>query len=226
MSIVHRRQKFLFAVSGLLVLIVCINSPVLLPYPLFVLAYLLNWRLPIKGSPEFRLLISTLCCTFLLETSAWLDNFIRNNPDPPLFHPQLIPDVLIGIGVYLAWWLTWWLVSRRYHFTIRQVFLVTGLYGIFLEQEGAVFLAGLATMPLGFVLWLFVAVAYGSTMALAFFLVRDSFTAERESRWKYPITMITLFVVTYGTAFIWGIMLLALDFLPAPKLPMQDYPLW
>ncbi len=221
-----RTWKILFAFSGVLVLLACINSPVLLPYPLLVLAYLRGWRLPVSGAPWQRLLVSTLLCTFVLEATAWLDNYLRNNPAPALFHPQLIPDLIYSVGVYGAWWLTWWLVLRRYRFTTLQVFLTTGLYGVILEQQGTIFLAGLAGMPAGLILWTFVAIAYGSTMGLAFFLVRDSFTVARDTGWKYPLAWAALFVLTVATSFVWGLVLLALRFAPPPRLPMQDFPLW
>ena len=221
-----RKWKTLFALSGALVLLVCIGSPVLLPYPLLVWAYLRGWRLLVSGAPWWRLLLATLLCTLVLESSAWLDNYIRNNPEPALFHPQLIPDLIFGIGVYAAWWLTWWLVLRRYRFTTLQVFLTTGLYGIIIEQQGKIFLTGLAALPAGLLLWLFVAVAYGSTMALATFLVRDSFTAERDSRWKYPLAWAALFVLTLVISLAWGLVLQVLNFVPPRKLPMHDYPLW
>lgn len=218
--------KILFAFSGLLVLLGSFSSPVLLPYPLLVLAYLRGWRLPQMGTPAVRLLLSTLISTFILESGAWLDNYIKNAPDPALLHPQLIPDLISGIGVYAAWWLTWWLMLRRYRFTAQQVFITTGLYGMLIEQQGRVFLAGLETLPLGVVLWLFVAVAYGSTMALAFFLVRDSFTALLDPWWKYLLAWGALLVLTLATSLVWGLVLQVLNIIPPKKLPMQDYPLW
>lgn len=221
-----KTRKRLFALSGVLVLLVCINSPALLPYPLFVLTYLRGWRLPVKGVPWQRLLLATALCTLVLEASSWLDNFIRNDPAPALFNPQLIPDLILGVGVYAAWWLTWGLVLRRFHFTARQVFLTTGLYGILIEQQGKIFLAGLSAMPVGLILWAYVALAYGSTMALAFFLVRDSFTAERDTRWKYPLAWLALYLLTFVTSFIWGLILLLLNFAPVAKLPMQEHPFW
>ena len=221
-----RRWKLLFALSGLLTLLACINAPVLLAYPVFVLADLRGWRLPIGGSPGRRLLIATALCTLLLETSAWLDNFIRDDPAPALFHPQLIPDLIFSVGVYAAWWLTWWWVLRRYRFTTVQVFLTTGLYGVVIEQQGQIFLAGLLVMPAGLLLWAFVALAYGSTMALAFFLVKDSFTAQRDTRWKYPLAWALLYILTILTSLAWGLVLLLLRFDPPPKLPMSEYPLW
>ena len=221
-----RIWKILFAISGAFVLAGCIEAPVLLPYPLFVGAYLGGWRLPLKGMPGVRLLLSTLVCTMLLEFGAWLGSYLNNETEPALFHPQLIPDLLSALGVYAAWWLTWWLALRRYRFTAPQVFVTTGLYGVLIEQQGQVFIAGLQAFPLGILMWLFVALAYGSTMALAFFLVRDSFSAERDHWLKYPLAWAGLFVLTMVTSLVWGFVLQFLDIMPPKKFPMQDYPLW
>lgn len=103
----NRTWKILFAISGVLVLLGCLSSPVVLPYPLFVLATLLGWRLPVMGASVVHLLVSTLATTLILESRAWLDEYFHNTPEPALFHPQLIPDLIMGIGFYAAWWLTW-----------------------------------------------------------------------------------------------------------------------
>ncbi|MDD5370683.1 MAG: hypothetical protein PHQ40_16495 [Anaerolineaceae bacterium] len=221
-----KKLKALFAFSGVIVLLGSINSPVLLPYPLFVLTYLCGWRLPQIGTPAVRLLLATMLSTTILETGAWLDNYLKNAPAPILLHPQLIPDLMISIGIYAAWWLTWWLILRRYHFTVLQVFLTTGLYGVLLEQQGKVFLAGLAQFPLGVGLWLFVAVAYGSTMALAFFLVRDSFTAVRDGWFKYLLAWGGLFLLTLVTSIVWGLLLQGLNMIPPKLMPMREHPFW
>jgi len=209
-----------------LLLIGSFYLPVLLPYPLFTLAYFLRWRLPKIGKPAVQLLFATFLCAMLLETSAWLSEYIKNGIQPALFHPQLIPDLLISMGFYAAWWLTWWLALRQYHFTTAQVFTTTGLYGVFIEQDGRVFLAGLQSLPIGVVWWLLVFVAYGSTMALAFWLVRDSFTATRNHWIKYALTWIGLFVLSFITSITWGLILQLLKIIPPKKLPIQDYPLW
>jgi hypothetical protein len=221
-----KKRKIIFACSGILVLLGSIGSPVLLPYPLFVLAYLRNWHLPLKGSPALRLLLSTMFSTAILETGAWLDNYLKNSPAPILLHPQLIPDLIISIGIYAAWWLTWWFLLRKYHFTTLQVFITTGLYGVLIEQQGRLFLTGLRTMPLGMLMWLFVFIAYGSTMALAFFLVHDSFSGLKDHWVKYLLAGVGLFVLTCVTSIVWGRLLNGLHIIPPQKLPMRNYPLW
>jgi hypothetical protein len=226
MDDMSRKGKIVFGLSGLLVLLACAQSPVLLPYPLFVLAVLCGWRLPKVSTPAVGLLLSTWMSTAVLEVSAWLDNFVRNSPDPALFHPQLIPDLVISLGVYGAWWLTWWLMLRRYHFTIWQVFITTGMYGVLIEQGGAVFLAGLKAFPGGLLVWLLVAVAYGSTMALAFYLVRDRFTSTRDHWLKYLWAWGALLALTITISLLWGWVLDGLGVIPPEKLPMRDYPFW
>ena len=219
-----RTRTMLFALSGVLVLLACPKSPVLLPYPLLVLAVLRGWRLPHIGGAGLSLLLSTLLATLVLETGAWADNFLRDAPEPALFHPQLVPDLMIAVGVYAAWWLSWWWMLRRYCFTTAQVFMTTGLYGVLIEQQGKIFVAGLLAMPTGLLLWAFVALAYGSTMALATFLVRDRFDAQRDSRWKLPLTWLLLFVMTFSTSFVWGLVLQATDAIPPKQLPMSAHP--
>ncbi len=216
----------MFALSGVLLLLGSLNSPALLPYPLFVLACLRGWRFPQVGMPAVRLLLSTLLCTMVLESSAWLNEYVKNMPQPALFHPQFIPDLLTSIGFYAAWWLTWWLALRRYRFTTAQVFITTGSYGVFIEQQGKIFLEGLQTLPVGAILWVFVFVVYGSTMALAFWLVRDSFTATRDHWVKYALTWIALFVLSFFTSIVWSLILQILNIIPPKKLPIRDYPLW
>jgi len=221
-----RIQKYIFTFSGLAGLIASFFSPVLLPYPIFVMAVLRGWRLPKIGAPALQLLLSTSLCTLLLETSAWLDNFLKNSPDPILLHPQLFPDLIMSIGIYSAWWLSWWLILRYFHFSIKAVFFTTGFYGVFIEQQGAVFLSGLSNFPFGIVWWLFVAVVYGSTMALAVFLVRDQINASRNSWIKYPLALGSLFIFTFSTSLAWGAILELIDIIPPPKLPMWDHPFW
>ncbi len=221
-----RTRKIIFALSGLLVLLGSFDSPALLPYPLFVLAYLRGWRLSQVGRPAVQLLLSTLLSTLILEFSAWLNEFVKNPPQPALFHPQLFPDLLISLGFYAGWWLTWWLVLRRYRFTAVQVFITTGLYGVLIEQQGKIFLAGWQTLPTGIILWLFVLVVYGSTMALAFWLVRDAFTATRDHRVKYVLAWLGLFVFSIFTSLVWGFVLQIVDVLPPKKLPIREFPLW
>ena len=214
------------ALSGVVMLFACLNAPVLLPFPLLVLVYFTGWRLPPRWRPPLRLFLATAASTLVLEAGAWLDNFLRNAPAPALFHPQLIPDLVASVGVYSAWFLTWWLALRYYRFTTAEVFVTTGLYGVLIEQQGKIFLAGLKTFPTGLVLWAFVALAYGATMALAVQLGGEGFPGTRRHWAKYPLTWLGLVVTTFVTSWIWGLILMAVRFAPPKQLPMREHPFW
>lgn len=235
----RRWHRWLFGLSGLVAALACIDSPVLLPYPLFVACALFGWRLP-RMRPWLRLLIATLLATCVLETGAWAHNFIRDAAKPALFHPQLFADLLIGVGLYLGWWLAWWWRFRRDRYSVGEVFWITAAYGVLIEQQGAIFLQGIATMPLGLALWAFVALAYGSTMALAYALAGgpevfaplapvSSARANRRFAMrvaKYLLPWLGLFVASIALIVLWNWPIEALDLLPPKRLPMRDHPFW
>jgi len=226
MPSVGKRNKFLWWAGIFLAGLSALASPTFLPLPVLLLALYFNWRLPPARSAGLRLGLATLIGTFLLEFGAGLNNFVLNEAQPALFHPQLIPDLIISIGVYSAWWLVWWFLLRRFAFRTGEVFWLTGLYGVLIEQLGKVFIAGLQTFPLGLLMWLYVAVAYGSAMGLAHQLAGDAFTAQRRAWWKGLLAWAGLLVTTFATSILWGGLLDLLQFLPPEKLPMRSFPFW
>lgn len=110
----HRWRRHPFALSGPATLAASIGAPVLLPYPPPVSSLRRGWRLP-AGIPDGRrLLIATLAACLVLEPGAWAHNFIRDAAEPALFHPQLLPDLLMAAGFHAGWWLAWWWLLRRW----------------------------------------------------------------------------------------------------------------
>lgn len=221
-----RSKRWWFAASGLLILAACVEAPVLLPYPLWVAARWFDWRLPERLPFGRRLAIATLGACLVLEVGAWAHNFLRDAPDPALFHPQLLPDLLIAVGFYAGWWLAWWRLLRRWRFSIAEVFAVAATYGVFIEQQGQVFLLGLRTLPTGLVLWAFVALAYGATMALACTWAGPPPAAPADRPRKYAYAWIAMFVCSIGLLFLWNLPLQAFDLIPPERLPMRAHPLW
>lgn len=196
--------KIIFGLSAIVSLFFAFPLNPLSLYPLFVLAYFLCER--IHFSQKLWLPFVLFVC-LLLEFLAWFSNYQEANPNPALFHPQLIPDLLLGIGFYSGWVLAWWLILQRWQFSILEVFILQGLYGIVFEQDGAILLAGISQFPLGLVLWLYVFIVYGSTMALACLPFRNAFPNQKSSRWKYLalllLMIILVYVFFYGFALLW-----------------------
>ncbi len=220
-----RRWRFVLVASALLALLysVLAGPDPLTMYAIWAIAYWRAWRLRLWRG---RWLVAVTTACLLLETLAWYSNYQERNPTPALFHPQLLPDLLMSVGVYSAWALVWGFVRAHYRLTMPFVFLVHGAYGVFIEQLGAVFFAGLAALPAGLFLWAYVFIAYGATMALALYIARPDAPPNRPSGLRVAVFIFAaLFVATFLTAGLWGLLLEALDIIPPPRF-IGDYPLF
>jgi hypothetical protein len=238
----QRLGVWLFYASGLIPLLSLFENPpnVILMYSLYVLAYSQRQHLQMRYSAP-RLAVVLLLCCLCLEMLAWWNAYARNEANPNLFHPQLIPDLILSIGVYGAWVLGWMWLSRTFPFSLREGFWLHGLYGILIENFGRVLIAGVVTFPLGIVLWLYVLVAYGSTVALALLFFSEDKPAltpptsrigfynrlvvlGRRSRWaKWVLTFALVYVGTHLFSLLWGAILALLQYNPS-KRPISQQP--
>lgn len=100
-----------------------------------------------------------------VEFFAWLHNFQAQTPNPPLFHPLLGPDLLIGLCFYASQAVGWLLVERLWGLRLRDVAALAAVYGVCIEQLGAVLRS---FNPLA---WLYVAAVYLAMSMPAFLLV-------------------------------------------------------
>jgi hypothetical protein len=224
----------LLAFSGLLPLLLLLEDqpdPTLLIYSGFTLLVLASpllrrvvCAIPLPSALLFGGLI--VGAGWALELLAWLNNVLRCHPDPPLLHPQLFPDLIAAVGFYGSWGVAWALLLRRYHFTLPQIFFTQGAYGILIEQQGAIFLQGLVTMPLGLLIWLYALLVYGAIIGSAYCLVGPRFEQRSELRdhWrKYPIALVSILLTTLVVSGVW--FLLTFLFLPEPG-PICERPFW
>jgi len=231
-----RLLRVLFGLSALLPLPGLIAAPhdTMQPiYTLFVVAVFLRRhleeaaaRVRLPRGLAFGLLI--LACGLLAETLAWMGSYLASDPEPALLHPQLAYDLLLSPVVYGGWALAWLLLMRRWRFSLAEVFVLQGLYGILLEQQGAVLRQGLASFPWGSVLWIYVFLVYGSAMGLAYLPFENSYAAEARPRgWiRLPIAFLVLLLMTVVSSLGWGMTLQILHVnVPDPR-PILEAPLW
>ncbi|MBC8159742.1 MAG: hypothetical protein H7Z42_00865 [Roseiflexaceae bacterium] len=234
-SLLIRRRwtRWLFAASGFIPLLALLSAtpdPTLLIYSLFVLLYLLRPRpapLAYTRGTMLRFGLAIIGCGLLVELLSWTNNFIECAPEPALLHPQLAPDLLLALGFYGAWGLAWLLGLRFFRFDLRQMFITQGLFGILIEQRGGILIAGLLSLPLGIVLWLYVFLVYGSAMGLAAILagIPEHAQARAGSWWKYVLVWIAVLVSSLVFTGLWGALLNPLGLVPAPQ-PICTNPLW
>jgi hypothetical protein len=225
MSLAARMRPWALAVSGatpILGLFATPPSPTLLIYSLFAVDI---FRGPRRRGP-ITFWLSVLAAGAITETLSWVDNFLKCNPAPGLMHPQLVPDLIHGIGFYSTWALAWLWLLGRYQFTLPQVFVTQGLYGVIIEQQGRILLAGLMAMPVGLVLWIYVFLVYGSTIGIAYNRYRPGRQPESAGGWrKYPIALLALLVAIVPGAATWTLLISALGLNPLPA-PICERPLW
>lgn len=238
-DVAHPRRRIasvLLGLSALLPLPGLLAAPhdTMLPiYTLFVGAVILRRpleaaaaRIRLPRGLAFGLLV--LASGLLTETLAWLSNYLSRAPEPALFHPQLAYDLLLSPVVYGGWALAWPLLMRRWRFSLAEVFVIQGLYGILLEQEGIIFRQGLAAMPWGLVLWAYVFLVYGSAIGLAYLPFERSYAGRARRRgWaRLPIALGATLVATVVSSLVWMAMLSLLGINIPPPRPIVEAPLW
>lgn len=228
--------KILFPISGAIPLLGFISKPPdpLLPiYSLFVFLYFVRnhvrsfiTKIPLKPGLKFALLIFLI--GMFAESMAWLLNFLKKSPEPALFHHQLVYDLLLGIPQYAAWGVVWYFLVKRFRYSLSSVFIIQGLYGVLLEQQGKIFLAGLGSMPVGLYMWAYVFAVYGSISAIAYTFVENEIDTTNKSnrKWlKYLVSLIAIMAITILFFIIWTLITNATGIIPE-KRPIWEAPFW
>ncbi len=231
--------RVLFVISGLVPLIGLFNRPpdtMLLIYTTFVAAclarrHLARWADRFPGPPAVHLLASFWVAGSLTELFAWMNNYLGAAAEPALLHPQLVADLILGLGFYGGWTVAWLLAMRWFRFTLAEAFLVTGFQGIFFEQLGAVFVAMLRALPtnpgLSIVMGVYVLAVHGSAVGLAMVPVLHRFDAPTKSRHPARFLVVVVLMVSLAVAGTWlaGALALLAGGLP-PKRSIVEHPYW
>jgi hypothetical protein len=221
-----RFKKFRFWIvlaSGIIPLIAQVsgaNPGPLLIYSLFAFAFLLHERFPAAFRFAFRPVAfagAVIGCGLLLEFSAWLSSYIARETEPALFHPQLIPDLLLASSFYGGWAIAWGLMLRWLRFGIWQAYAAHGVYGVMAEQDGLIMLS------LDPMLWLYVFAAYGATLALALLPFRAALPGQKDKWWKYPLAIAASYLCTQFTFLAGALLWDGLGLVPPPR-PIWEAP--
>ena len=229
----------LLVVSGLVSLLGLFSRPpdtMLLIYTFFVVVYLFRNKLTalfkhLSGHTSLHLFILFLLSGSLTEILAWIGNFLKGAQEPALFHPQLIPDLILGIGFYGGWAIAWLIAFRWFRFTLLEAFVVTGFQGIFFEQLGSVFLEMLTVFPsnpfLSILLGAYVFVVHGSVTGLAIAPLIHHFDLPHRSRhWvRFPVVIALMVSLSFTGTWLINMGTLLFGGLPA-KRSIVEYPFW
>ncbi len=109
----------------------------------------------------------------LTEVFAIGGNVAKPPAERILMHPHPAVDLVFGIFYYGLFMGLWLILRRRWGFSVKNVFLVSGLFGIATEQGGAI-VKGMATDPvLGSLTAFLVSSVYGIFPAQAMGLTQN-----------------------------------------------------
>ena len=205
-------------------------------YAVFVVVFLFRGKLSVlveclPGRASLQFFILFLLSGSLTEILAWISNYLKEAPEPALFQPQLIPDLILGIGFYGGWAIAWLIAFRWFRFTLLEAFVVTGFQGIFFEQLGAVFvemLSVFASNPLlSILLGVYVFAVHGSVTGLAFApLIRRFDIPQRSRCWvRFPVVIALMVSLAFIGTWLMNTCAFLFGGLPA-KCSIVEYPFW
>jgi hypothetical protein len=133
----------------------------------------------------FLILISGL----IVEYFAWLNNYLSQVKNPPLFHPILGPDLFIGLFFYGSMALAWNIIEKQWGMRIKDVIIMTLIFSICIEQLGKILLT---FNPL---FYAYVGIVYLAMVLPGFLLVKPQ--DKPVSLWKrYVYGLIILFLAS------------------------------
>ncbi len=195
-------KRVAFAALGVvLVLIVLldIGGPMLLIFPLWIFTYLFREQLEnilskLPGSTGF--VVAGITYGVLIEIFAIVNNLDRPVNERVLLDGDPKNDLILGVLYYAFVIVSWYLLLRKVRFSEREVFLITGIYGIIVEESGQVVLRMLEQPVLGTLYAVLVMFVYGLFPMLALMVAGRKFPADRKkgSAGMYALAVAVLFV--------------------------------
>ncbi|MGH8881428.1 MAG: hypothetical protein ACRD0P_29440 [Stackebrandtia sp.] len=210
-----------------------IASPLTI-YSVFALAYL--WRRPLQRTvarlplgPRTTLALLIILAGLLRDSLTWVIEYIENDQFILLWRPQLVPTLLISLGVYTAWAFGWTCALWWHRYRLGEVLLVQAVFGLVVDRFGLTMLAGLDTMPFGLLLWSYAMVVSASTLGVAWLLAGDKLAGlsdrPTEGAFRYTAPALLTGFSILLIFMVWGPLLGYFDALP-DRAPIQERPFW
>jgi hypothetical protein len=142
-------------------------------------------RLPVNTTMKF------FTVAFLVAAAEEAFCFLTGNH---IALPVLWADVLFCGLVWFGWFGTWYFfLSKKYYYREKEALLVAGMSGLLYEGSGSVLASPPALLPLILIIP-FLVLVYSAIFIVPMQLI--SFTGTKESRWKYPVSIVLPFLVS------------------------------
>jgi len=187
---------YFMVILVLVAFIINIGEWMLLIFPFFCIIYYFREKLSaiVEKIPS-----SAFVKYFLIGTlTGLLAEYLAISSGSGFFNPNLLKGFILSIGLYGAIPVIWYFLLQKYSFSIRDVFSLGGIWGIFVEQDLAILLS------FDIFAYLYVFVVYGSLICIPYLLTTQNFNGlvRKEGIKKYVVAFFTQFLA-YLFGFIW-----------------------
>ncbi len=192
-------KTLLLTLLGIALILLSFDNPMLFIFPMWVFVVLFKaplTRIFAKFPRDWGFVVAGVFFGLLTEGFAIINNLDVPPTERILLHPEPLPDLIYGFFYYSFLILTWYFLLRKINFSTKEIFFLTGIFGIFTEETGQVFLRIFSEPVTGFLYAIVVAFVYGIFPMLAYLLTKESFSAERQVRkfGHYLLVALVLFL--------------------------------
>jgi hypothetical protein len=177
--------KYLLWSLGILLTIIGISgNPMLLIFPMWIFTYLSRkpLRRMVRDVP-FSVSFVGFGVLFGLLTEVFA--IVNNRSLPPekriLLSPDPVLDLLYGLFYYSLLIVTWYILIKGFTYSKKEVFVITGLYGILTEEVGQVFLRIFTVPVIGFLYAIIVSFVYGIFPMLAYMVSEEKIGGKKRA---------------------------------------------
>ncbi len=192
-------KKIIISLLGFALTLLSFGNPMLFIFPMWVFVVLFKaplTRLFAKFPRDWGFVIAGVTFGLLTELFAIINSLDIPPDERILLHPEPIPDLIYGLFYYAFFILTWYWLLRRINFSKTEVFVLAGIFGIFTEEVGQVFIRIFTEPVTGFLYAIIVSFVYGIFPMLAYLLTKERFPEERKKSGikAYLLVALALFV--------------------------------
>lgn len=176
-------STYLLWVLGILLTAVGLaNNPMLLIFPMWIFTYVERARLRrfVQKVPLGLSFIGFgMFFGLLTEVFAIVNNRHLAPEQRILLSPNLVLDLIYGVFYYLMLIVTWFLLISAFTYSKKEVFVITGIFGIMTEEVGQVFLRMFRVPIIGLLYALIVSFVYGIFPMLAYMVSEEKLVAPK-----------------------------------------------
>lgn len=180
------------------------DAPMLLIFPMWIFTYLMREPLR-KLLKDVPLSVSFIGFGVFFGLLTEIFAIVNNRSLPPeeriLLSPDPVLDLVYGFFYYLLLIVTWYVLVRAFRYSKKEIFLITGILGIFTEEMGQVFVRIFAVPVVGLLYAIVVSFVYGIFPMLAYMVSEEKLGDKRGSLIvRFLVAALALFVqwAVYG----------------------------